>query len=48
MDYARTQAIGDAAYFLGFDGLIVPSARSRFLNFVLFDTRIDATDAQYL
>lgn len=46
MDYARTQAIGDAAYFLGFDGLIVPSARSRFLNLVLFDARIDATDAE--
>jgi hypothetical protein len=25
--YERTQAIGDAAYFLGFDGLLVPSAR---------------------
>lgn len=46
MDYRRTQAIGDAAYFLGFDGLIVPSARSRFLNLVLFDARIDAADAE--
>ena len=46
MDYMRTRAIGDAAYFLGFDGLIVPSARSRFLNLVLFDNRIDMTDAE--
>jgi len=27
LDYEHTQAIGDAAYFLGFDGLLVPSAR---------------------
>jgi RES domain-containing protein len=46
MDYTRTQAIGDAAHFLGFDGLIVPSARSRFLNLVLFDDRIDTADAE--
>lgn len=46
LDYTRTQAIGDAAYFLGFDGLIVPSARSHFLNLVLFDARIDAADAE--
>jgi RES domain-containing protein len=46
MDYARTQAIGDAAYFLGFDGLIVPSARSGFLNLVLFDALIDPADAE--
>src|SRR4051795_13654947 len=26
-DYEKTQEIADAAYFLGFDGLIVPSAR---------------------
>lgn len=46
LDYMRTQAIGDAAYFLGFDGLIVPSARSQFLNLVHFDARIDAADAE--
>lgn len=46
IDYARTQAIGDAAYFLGFDGLIVPSARSRFLDLVLFDARIDPANAE--
>jgi hypothetical protein len=32
----RTQEIGDAAAFLGFDGLIAPSARWRSLNLVLF------------
>jgi len=45
MNYTRTRAIGDAAYFLGFGGLMVPSARSRHLNLVLFDARIDAADA---
>ncbi len=39
-DYARTQEISDAAYFLGFDGLIAPSARWDGLNLVLFTDRI--------
>ncbi len=39
-DYRRTQEIADAAYFLGFDGLIVPSARWEGLNLVLFTDRI--------
>src|SRR5690606_33171888 len=30
--YARTQEVGDAAYFLGFDGIIAPSARWPCLN----------------
>ena len=46
MDYSRTQAIADAAFFLGFDGLIVPSARSQFLNLVLFADRIEIADAE--
>ena len=33
--YDRTQQIGDAANFLGRDGLIVPSARWNCLNLVL-------------
>ena len=41
LDYSRTQAIGDAAHFLGFDGLIVPSARCESLNLILFMDRID-------
>jgi RES domain-containing protein len=44
MDYSRTQAIADAAFFLGFDGLIVPSARTQSLNLVLFADRIDVPD----
>jgi hypothetical protein len=51
-DYERTQEIADAAHFLGFDGLIVPSARWDCLNLVLFTDRItpdnirlDSTDA---
>jgi hypothetical protein len=38
--YDRTQEIADAAYFLGFDGLIAPSARWKCLNAVLFTDRI--------
>src|SRR3954447_5617978 len=32
LQYARSQEIGDAAQFLGFSGLVVPSARWRGLN----------------
>lgn len=39
-NYRRTQEIADAAFFLGFDGLIAPSARWRCLNLVLFTDRI--------
>lgn len=40
-DYRQTQGIADAAYFLGFDGLVVPSARWSCSNAVLFTDRID-------
>ncbi|MGA2129168.1 MAG: RES family NAD+ phosphorylase, partial [Xanthobacteraceae bacterium] len=40
-EYPKTQDIADAAYFLGFEGLIVPSARWRCTNAVLFTDRID-------
>jgi RES domain-containing protein len=46
MNYSRTQAIADAAFFLGFDGLIVPSARSTGLNLVLFSDRIEPNDIE--
>lgn len=39
-DYGRTQAVADAAYFLGFDGLIAPSARWSCLNVILFTDRV--------
>jgi hypothetical protein len=39
-EYSRTQEIADAAFFLGFDGLIAPSARWPCQNFVLFTDRI--------
>lgn len=42
--YSRTQEIGDAAYFLGFDGLIAPSARWPCHNLVLFTDRAEAAD----
>lgn len=37
----RTQEIGDAAHFLGFDGLIVPSARYDCHNLVVFMDRVE-------
>ena len=39
-DYTQTKAIAAAAHFLEFDGLIVPSARSKAQNLVLFKDRI--------
>jgi hypothetical protein len=42
--YSRTQALAEAAYFLGFDGMIVPSARWQCLNAVLFSSRIPPAD----
>jgi len=39
-DYDRTQPIANAAFFLGFDGLIAPSARWRGLNLMLFTERL--------
>jgi len=39
-DYTKTQTIADAACFLGFDGLVAPSARWDCLNAVLFTDRI--------
>jgi hypothetical protein len=44
-DYAVTQAIAAAAFFLDFDGLIVPSARSAALNLVVFTEKLDGSQA---
>lgn len=44
--YQRTQEIGDAAYFLGFDGLLAPSARWPCQNLVLFTERIEPADLE--
>lgn len=41
LDYRRSQEIGDAAFFLGFDGMIVPSARWACQNLVLFTERLE-------
>jgi RES domain-containing protein len=38
--YEPTQAIGDAAHFLGFDSIIAPSARSSCNNLILFTDQI--------
>ncbi len=44
--YTRTQEISAAAAFLGFDGLIVPSARWDCQNIVLFLEAIDLEDVR--
>ena len=38
--YEQTQAIGDAAYFLGFDSIIAPNARWSCNNLILFTDQI--------
>jgi RES domain-containing protein len=42
--YKQTQDIADAAYFLDFDGLVVPSARWPCHNLVLFTARLQPED----
>lgn len=39
-DYSKTSAIAETALFLGFDGLIAPSARHECANLVLFTGRL--------
>jgi hypothetical protein len=43
-DYQRTQEIADAAYFLGFEGLIATSARWEGLSLVLFTDHLAPED----
>lgn len=43
-DYAVTQAIAAAAFFLEFDGLIVPGARSSELNLVIFTEKLEIAE----
>jgi len=45
-EYSRTQEIADAAYFLGFSGLIVPNARWPCGNLVVFTERIAPAEIQ--
>ena len=45
-DYSATQPIADAAYFLGFDGLLAPSARWQCLNAILFTDRVPPGDLE--
>jgi hypothetical protein len=42
--YDRTQEIGDAAHFLGFDGVLAPNARWPCLNLTLFTDRFAPDD----
>jgi RES domain-containing protein len=45
-EYPRPQEIAETAHFVGFDGLIVPSARFACLNIVLFCERIPPEAAE--
>lgn len=40
----RSQEIGDAAFFLGFDGILAPSARWPCQNLILFPDRLEPGD----
>jgi hypothetical protein len=44
LTYARSQEIGDAAAFLGFDGILAPSARWQCQNLVIFTDRVEPAD----
>ncbi len=46
--YESTQAIGDAAYFLGFDSIIAPNARWPCNNLMLFTDQIEPTNLEVL
>ncbi len=46
--YAPTQAIGDAAYFLGFDSIIAPNARWACDNLILFTDQIAVADLEVI
>jgi hypothetical protein len=46
--YSRTQEIGDAAAFLGYDGMLVPSARWNGTNLVLFTDQLEPGDISVL
>lgn len=44
LNYRRCQEIGDAAQFLGFDGMLAPSARWPCQNLILFTDRLAPGD----
>src|SRR5579864_1727522 len=46
--YEPTQAIGDAAYFLGFDSIIAPNARWSCDNLMLFTDQIAVDDLEVI
>ncbi len=46
LNYQRSQEIGDAAQFLGFDGILAPSARWACQNLILFTDRLEPGDLQ--
>jgi RES domain-containing protein len=47
-DYAATQALSAAAHFMEFDGLLVPSARHKSQNLVIFMDREGAASLERL
>lgn len=47
-DYSKSQEIADAANFLGFDGIIAPSARWPCNNLILFTERLNSDDIRVI
>jgi RES domain-containing protein len=45
-EYPRTQEIAEVAHFHGYDGLLVPSARSNASNVIVFCDRIDSDQVE--
>ncbi len=43
-EYPRSQEIGEAAFFLGYQGILVPNARWACLNLVVFCQRLQPSD----
>lgn len=43
-DYTQTQKIADAAYFLGFEGIVAPSARWNGHTIAVFTDRLDPAE----
>lgn len=48
LNYERSQEIADAAFFLGFDGVLAPSARWARHNLILFMDRLQPGDLTVL
>jgi RES domain-containing protein len=48
LEYPRTQDVAETAHFVGFDGLIAPSARWQCMNVIIFCDRIGPEASELL